>query len=135
MSGPQCEAGCMVFTGGERKHHRDCPYYPESMTKLWHDTEADYVAEIERLRTSLALETVWQSMDIAPTDGTPFVALEINEGSKEVYARVYRYVGHPNYWHCKRHGVCIRPQYQDRFVWAHLPADYESRILSALVTP
>ena len=45
-----CQPGCMVFDGGERKHHRDCEHYPESLTKLWHDTEAEYVAEIERLR-------------------------------------------------------------------------------------
>ena len=48
-----CQAGCLSFDGGEKKHHRDCEYYPESLTKLWHDTEADYIAEIERLRTTL----------------------------------------------------------------------------------
>ena len=50
---PECEAGCMSFDGGEVKHHRDCTHYPESLTKLWHDTEADYVAEIDRLRAAL----------------------------------------------------------------------------------
>lgn len=50
---PQCEAGCMSFDGGEVKHHRDCVHYPESLTKLWHDTEAAYQAEIERLRSAL----------------------------------------------------------------------------------
>jgi hypothetical protein len=49
VSEKQCVAGCKVFTGGERKHHRDCPYYPESLTKIWHDTEADYLSEIARL--------------------------------------------------------------------------------------
>lgn len=70
----------------------------------------------------------WQSMDNAPTDGTPFVALEIRGG--EIHVRVYKYEGHPNYWHCKREGVCIRPQYQGRFVWINLP----DSILSALTT-
>lgn len=46
----QCEAGCMSFDGGEVKHHRDCTQYPESLTKLWHDTEAQYLGEIDRLR-------------------------------------------------------------------------------------
>lgn len=46
----QCVSGCMNYDGGERKHHRDCPHYPESLTKVWHDTEAAYIAEIERLR-------------------------------------------------------------------------------------
>ncbi len=48
-----CQPGCMVFDGGERKHRRDCEHYPESLTKLWHDTEADYIAEIDRLRAVL----------------------------------------------------------------------------------
>ena len=50
MDDMKCEAGCKVFYGGERKHHRNCVHYPESLTKLWHDTEAGYLAEIERLR-------------------------------------------------------------------------------------
>ena len=49
----QCEAGCMSFDGGEVKHHRDCVHYPESLTKLWHDTEAAYQAEIDRLRAEV----------------------------------------------------------------------------------
>ena len=51
-----CQAGCLSFDGGEKKHHRDCEHYPESLTKLWHDTETAYLAEIERLRSTL--ETV-----------------------------------------------------------------------------
>ena len=31
---PKCEPGCISYYGGEKKHHRDCPYYPESLTKL-----------------------------------------------------------------------------------------------------
>ena len=50
MSGQKCEAGCMAFDGGEKKHHRDCVHYPESLTKLWHDKESAYLAEIDRLR-------------------------------------------------------------------------------------
>lgn len=53
MFDPKCEAGCISFDGGEKKHHRDCAYYPESLTKLWHETEAEYLAEIERLRAAL----------------------------------------------------------------------------------
>lgn len=62
---PQCEAGCMSFDGGEVKHRRECVYYPESLTKLWHDTEAAYVAEIERLRAALE-----QIADTDPDAGT-----------------------------------------------------------------
>ncbi len=54
----KCVPGCMRFDGRETKHHRDCPYYPESLTKAWHDTEADYLRKIDRLRSALAEITV-----------------------------------------------------------------------------
>ena len=50
----KCEAGCMRFDGGETKHTRGCAYYPESLTKAWHDTEAKLQDEIENLRCLLA---------------------------------------------------------------------------------
>lgn len=53
MSEPTCVPGCKVFYGGERKHHRDCPHYPESLTKIGRDTEAKYIAEIDRMRAAL----------------------------------------------------------------------------------
>lgn len=37
----QCIAGCKVFDGGERKHHPDCPFYPESLTKIYHDLNVE----------------------------------------------------------------------------------------------
>ena len=70
----QCEAGCMHFTGGEVKHHRDCPYYPDSLTKIWHDTEAEYVAEINRLRAALEPFTAgcfWDNGDLTVDRGAP----------------------------------------------------------------
>jgi len=54
---PKCEPGCISYYGGEKKHHRDCPYYPESLTKLNADrieallAERDALtAEVEKLR-------------------------------------------------------------------------------------
>jgi hypothetical protein len=41
---PKCVAGCIVFYGGERKHHKDCPYYPESLTKV----NADRIEALEK---------------------------------------------------------------------------------------
>lgn len=56
---PKCEPGCISYYGGEKKHHRDCPYYPESLTKLNADrieallAERDALeAENQRLRES-----------------------------------------------------------------------------------
>lgn len=73
---------------------------------------------------SLKTNEFWRSMESAPTDGTPFVALERWKHSGAVYARVYKYEGHPNYWHSRREGVCIRPDYQGQYVWAPLPTEY-----------
>jgi hypothetical protein len=53
MDEMRCEAGCKSFTGGERQHRRDCAFYPESLTKIWHDTEDNLTAEIARLRAAL----------------------------------------------------------------------------------
>ena len=62
MDDKQCVAGCLRFDDGELKHHRDCPHYPESLTKLWHDTEAQYIDKIDGLEADLenAVETAFK---------------------------------------------------------------------------
>ena len=47
---PKCVAGCVPFYGGEKRHHKDCPYYPESLTKLNADRIEELEAEVARLR-------------------------------------------------------------------------------------
>ena len=37
----KCQAGCMIFTGGEIKHDKNCVFYPESRTKMYEDLESD----------------------------------------------------------------------------------------------
>lgn len=46
---PKCEPGCTSYYGGEKKHHRDCPYYPESLTKLNADRIEALLAERDAL--------------------------------------------------------------------------------------
>lgn len=29
----KCAAGCKSFEGGERLHHKDCDFYPDSLSK------------------------------------------------------------------------------------------------------
>ncbi len=41
-----CIAGCKVYTGGEIYHHKDCPFYPESLSKI-HDTLLDENRELK----------------------------------------------------------------------------------------
>ena len=78
MSEMQCVAGCQVFEGGETRHHKDCPHYPESLTKLWHDREAELLAEIERLRAASK-----------PALGDKTKAVEYEkEGARETYKEV-----------------------------------------------
>ena len=33
----ECVPGCTSYDGGEKKHHKDCPYYPDSFTKRYDD--------------------------------------------------------------------------------------------------
>jgi hypothetical protein len=47
---PKCESGCISYYGGEKKHHRDCPYYPESLTKLNADRIEALLAERDALK-------------------------------------------------------------------------------------
>lgn len=38
-SEPKCQLGCKLFTGGERRHHKDCVYYPDSQSRLFDEME------------------------------------------------------------------------------------------------
>lgn len=40
MMGDQCEAGCKVFRGGERRHRKDCVFYEESFTQMYDRLES-----------------------------------------------------------------------------------------------
>ncbi len=35
-----CVTGCKHFYGGEVRHHKDCPYYPESFSKMYDDLKS-----------------------------------------------------------------------------------------------
>lgn len=41
-----CEAGCKRFTGGEVHHHKDCVYYPDSMSRRYDEMEAELSPEV-----------------------------------------------------------------------------------------
>jgi len=41
-----CIPGCVPFDGGERRHHKDCVHYPESLTRIYDRKDA----ELKRLR-------------------------------------------------------------------------------------
>jgi hypothetical protein len=48
----KCKAGCRVFTGGEIRHHKDCVYYTESLSKILDDTED----ELKKLKKSAGVK-------------------------------------------------------------------------------
>lgn len=37
---PQCIPLCQLFIGGEIKHHPGCPFYPESLSKMFDELRA-----------------------------------------------------------------------------------------------
>jgi hypothetical protein len=52
----RCEAGCVAYHGGERRHHPDCVFYPESFTKLHEDlarAHTELQAQNARLQAAL----------------------------------------------------------------------------------
>lgn len=52
----RCEAGCVAYHGGERRHHPDCVFYPESLTKSHDDlarAHAELRAQNARLQAAL----------------------------------------------------------------------------------
>jgi hypothetical protein len=52
----RCEAGCIAYHGGERRHHPDCVFYPESFTRLHDDlvrANAELQSQVARLQAAL----------------------------------------------------------------------------------
>lgn len=36
----KCVTGCKHFSGGELKHHKDCPFYEDSLSKKYDEMES-----------------------------------------------------------------------------------------------
>jgi hypothetical protein len=88
----------------------------------WNELEAILQAAIAATPPPSPHVMGWRTMDSAPVDGSPFVAVDISRYPVLEHVHVYKWDGPPNYWHCRRLGICIRPDYQDRYRWASLPA-------------
>lgn len=57
MREERCEAGCIAYHGGERRHHPDCVFYPDSFTRLHDDLARDHAAlQAEHARLKAALD-------------------------------------------------------------------------------
>lgn len=39
MKKEKCKTGCKIFTGGEIHHHKDCVFYPDSMSRIYDKME------------------------------------------------------------------------------------------------
>ena len=37
----KCVAGCKIYSGHERYHHKNCPYYPESFSRRFDQLQAE----------------------------------------------------------------------------------------------
>ena len=51
MNEPRCESGCIRLDGHETRHHKDCVYYPESLTRMLDEAEKR-VKHFERVNFS-----------------------------------------------------------------------------------
>ena len=55
----KCIAGCKIYTGHERYHHKDCPYYPESFSKRFDLLQADNARLRRVIRGALEIKSLW----------------------------------------------------------------------------
>lgn len=56
----ECVAGCKVFEGNETHHHKDCPHYPESLSKRFDLLQAENKQLKERYKEH---EQLWKLAD------------------------------------------------------------------------
>jgi hypothetical protein len=47
----KCETGCISFTGGEKRHHKDCVFYKDSFTEMYDNLESKLKAQQELIDT------------------------------------------------------------------------------------
>lgn len=77
-----CEAGCVSFHGGEKRHHPDCGYYPSSLTKLHADRIEELEAKLaakEKLMLALAGDKIDLVSELAGVKGKLAKAVELAE--------------------------------------------------------
>jgi len=65
MSEKKCETGCRLFDGGERRHEKNCAFYPESFTEMYDKSQAENKRLCEALKI-YANERNWTEIDPVP---------------------------------------------------------------------
>lgn len=69
----KCVAGCKMFTGGEIYHHKDCPFYEESFSKMYDMQEVTIDALKERVKE---LEAFVYKVSKTHPDGNPILIIK-----------------------------------------------------------
>ena len=85
----ECVLGCKHFYGGEIKHHKDCPFYADSLSRLYDELKQkdrlkDEYAESyhqSKLREELMKFIKWQ------TENATIFWLTSNEGIVNEYLK------------------------------------------------
>ena len=82
----KCVAGCKAYTGGEIKHHPDCPFYPESLSKMYDDLVNDRILvkckkEKNMITITVRVEDVngqrWQDVSITKKELIQFACNKV----------------------------------------------------------
>lgn len=58
----QCETGCGIFYGGERRHHKDCVFYPDSLSEMMDKKDKQLASAVEVI-THYADKATWYRCD------------------------------------------------------------------------
>lgn len=54
----KCIAGCKTFYGGEKKHHKDCPFYPDSLSEYYDKRYCFTPEELQALKAEWQMEAI-----------------------------------------------------------------------------
>lgn len=58
----KCIAGCKTYYGGEKKHHKDCPFYPDSLSEYYDKRYCFTPEELQVLKAKWMMEQ-WISVN------------------------------------------------------------------------
>lgn len=58
---PRCETGCKSFTGGEKRHHKDCANYTDSFSQMYDNLKVENESKIKF--NSLQLNVILSSLE------------------------------------------------------------------------
>lgn len=123
----RCEAGCIAFHGGERRHHPDRVFYPDSFTALHDKLARDHAAlQAEHVRLKTALDAALAENREIRVPGTSHPTHHHRKGG------LYRLIARGRI-EATLEPCAIYESVTDDLVWVRPDAEFEDGRFTALV--